>query len=147
MIKEISFADILPIWQNYLWKDRTSKIESHSAMLFKQDNYDIKNFSYKATYFGYYINDAIVGVNSGHLCSDNSYRSRGLFVFPNYRNMGIGTNLLIYTIRQAQTENAIFVWSYPKKASWSTYNKSGFILASGWHDAELGTNAYCIKQL
>jgi GNAT superfamily N-acetyltransferase len=143
MIKIISFEEILEIWSNYLWKERTSKIESHSAMLYLGNGYDIKNFDYTPSYFAYYVNDRIAGVNSGHMCSDNSYRSRGLYVHPEYRNQGIGRKLLIATWKQGITENANFVWSYPKLSSWNTYQSAGFTLTSEWGDSELGKNAYC----
>lgn len=143
MIKEISFEEILKIWSEYLWKERSSKIESHSAMLYLNKGYDIKNFEYTPTYFAYIIDDKIVGVNSGHMCNDNSYRSRGLYVYPEYRNQGIGRKLLIATWKQGIKEKAHFVWSYPKLTSWSTYKSAGFELTSEWEDSELGKNAYC----
>lgn len=142
MIKQISFEDILSIWSNYLWKERESKIEPQSAMLFLE-GYDLKNFDYPSSYFAYYVNDVIAGVNSGHLCYDMSYRSRGLFVFPEYRGQSIGTKLLIETINQGQKESAKFVWSYPRLSSWSTYQKAGFKLYSDWAESETSTNAFC----
>lgn len=142
MIKKILFEQIHEIWKNNLWPNRKSKIETNSAMNFL-NGYDMNNMKTNSTFFAYIIDDKIVGVNSGHLCGDSSYRSRGLYVFPTSRNLGIGKKLLLETIAQAKRENAKFVWSYPKQSSWKTYSSAGFTLMSDWHQSELDINAYC----
>lgn len=142
MIVETDFNTIKIIWTHHLWPNRESKIESHSAMLLT-GGYDIHNFDYKPTYLLYYIDGKIAGCNSGHLCNDNKYRSRGLYVFPEFRKKGIGTELLQATIRQGKKENCALVWSYPRFESWSTYKAAGFELISDWTDGETGVNAYC----
>ena len=142
MITEISFVEIYDIWNQYLWPNRQSKIESNSAMVFL-GGYNIANMHFKPTFTAYKDNNKIVGVNSGHKCIDNSYRSRGLYVLPEYRKKGIGVALLRQTIKNARNENCEFVWSYPKQSSWNTYSIAGFNLAGDWHQSELDTNAYC----
>jgi GNAT superfamily N-acetyltransferase len=142
VIREIDFDNIYFIWKNFLWEHRTSPIEKVSAMLFCE-GYDLRNFDYEPTFFAYYVNDNIAGVNSGHMCCDNTYRSRGLFVFPEYRKRGIGKELLLATIDKGFKKQANFVWSYPKKESWNTYNSVGFTLSSKWERSEMGINAYC----
>jgi GNAT superfamily N-acetyltransferase len=57
---------------------------------------------------------------------DRLYRSRGLFVFPEYRGFGIGQKLLMKTIAQAIHEKAIVCWSYPKKTAERSYNSQNF---------------------
>jgi len=142
VIRLTTWDNIYQIWTSYLWKDRASNIEPVSAMLYLQ-GHDLKNFNYEPTFFAYYINDNIAGVNSGHKCCDGSYRSRGLFVFPEYRNKGIATILLSETIFQGSKENASFVWSLPKKESWKPYENAGFQLTSEWMSTETGTNGFC----
>ena len=142
MIKKITYEDIEHIWKNYLWPERKSRIEPTSAMCYL-NGYDLKNLNFNPTFFAYIQDDDIAGVNSGHRCLDNGYRSRGLFVFPKYRHKGIGTSLLLETIRQGKSEQCTYVWSYPKHNSWGTYHKAGFTLSSDWQDSELGKNAYC----
>ena len=142
MIETITFEEILPIWRNHLWPDRTSTIESNSAMCYK-DGYDMFNMNTKPTFFAYKINNEIAGVNSGHMCKDNHYRSRGLFVFEKFRGMGIGTKLLIATIEQGRKENAHMCWSYPRDTSWKTYSSAGFLLDGEFSISETGNNAYC----
>lgn len=146
MIKKITFEEIYPVWKNYLWPERTSAIEPQSAMLFLS-GYDLKNFDYPSTFFGYFLEDILVGVNSGHLCIDRSYRSRGLFVMPEYRGKGIGKNLLIETIKQGIEEKAKFIWSLPRRTSWNTYAAAGFDLVTEWQETETSINAFCRKEL
>ena len=146
MINTISFKEIYQIWSTLLWPNRQSIIETHSAMNFL-GGYDMKNMISIPTYFAYKLDNKIVGVNSGHMCHDNSYRSRGLFVFPEYRKQGIGKQLLLATIDQGRNEHADYVWSYPKQTSWLTYQAAGFNLVSIWEQSELDLNAYCQLKL
>lgn len=147
MIKTLPWDTIEFIWKNYLWPNRLSKIEPNSAMIYKS-GYDMYNMTTTPTFFGYYINDQLVGVNSGHSCTDNMYRSRGLWVFPEYRGIGIGKQLLVETINQAKREDARMIWSFPKQTSWKTYNSVGFRLDSDWQKSETSDeNAYCILEL
>lgn len=142
MIKVVDFNSIYQIWRLHLWPERKSPIEQTSAMSYL-GGYDLKNMDNAPTFFAYFINNNIVGVNSGHMCFDRTYRSRGLFVFPEFRGNGIGQLLLEETIKQGHKENAHTVWSYPKISSWNTYLNAGFSLASDWENSELGKNAYC----
>lgn len=147
MISMISFKEIFPIWKNYLWPHRTSEITSNSAMCFC-NGYDLYNMNTQSSFFGYFINDMLIGVNSGHMCKDLQYRSRGLFVFEAYRGLGIGKKLLGATINQAKLENAQMIWSYPRKTSWKTYESVGFKLVTEWQKSETSDdNAFCNKIL
>lgn len=146
MISKIDFEIIYPVWRNLLWPERKSLIESTSAMNYL-GGYDIKNLEFQPTFFGYFIDGNLVGVNSGHRCKDNSYRSRGLFVNENYRQRGIGKSLLEASINQAIEEHAEFVWSYPKYTAYRAYIAAGFSITSPWEQSELGQNAYCKKDL
>jgi GNAT superfamily N-acetyltransferase len=145
MITAITFEEIYPIWRDYLWPGRVSAIEPNSAMRIFGEKYDMENMISPPTFFAYMEDDRIAGVNSGHWCKGNSYRSRGLYVFPQYRKRGIGTKLLLATAEQAQKESVFFVWSYPKIESTNTYKEAGFTIVSNWETSETGTNAYCIK--
>lgn len=141
-IKQIQFEDIGPIWANDLWPGRPD-IEPASAMMFG-GGYDMQNFKLPAVYIGMFDNGKIVGVNSGHICADNSFRSRGLWVDPNYRGMGIGTALLKHTITDGLILGADFCWSLPRKSSWRTYEACDFKITSGWIKTDTSeANAYC----
>jgi GNAT superfamily N-acetyltransferase len=143
MIKHISFDQIMVIWKTNLWPNRVSEITSNSAMTYL-GGYDYENMKDEPTFFGYYVDDVLAGVNSGHKTINNTYRSRGLYVFPKYRGKGIGTILLKATIEQAKKENAVLCWSYPRESSWKSYLYAGFELASDWEISETSdANAYC----
>lgn len=147
MIHELNWEDILTIWQNKLWPKRISAIEPNSAMNFLT-GYSSYNMITKPTFFGYFVDGNLSGVNSGHMCDNMQYRSRGLYVDPKYRGHGIGVELLKATIGQAKLENADMIWSMPRKSSWNTYSRAGFELASEWFKTETSeNNAYCVLKL
>jgi GNAT superfamily N-acetyltransferase len=144
MIKEIDFETILPIWREKLWPGRISAIETHSAMLHLSPIHDMGNFILPAWYIGVFEGDMLVGVNSGHMCTDDTARSRGLWVSPDYRKKGLGKQLLIATTSFAKTFNASAIWSYSRKTSWPTYESIGYKLTSDWQQSETSeANAYC----
>ena len=144
MIKQITWEEILPIWRNKLWENRISPIETNSAMIYL-GGYDMNNMSTTPTFFGYILDDKIVGVYSGHLCSDGSYRSRGIWVDPDYRNKGIGKALISESIDQARKEGCSTTWAYPRKSTWPIFKSLGFELASEWSSSETSdANAYVV---
>ena len=143
MIKTITFEEVLPIWNTHLWPDRQSSIDPTSAMCYL-GGYDLNNMQCDPTFFAYIIGNEIAGVNSGHMCKDQQYRSRGLYVFERFRGKGIGTLLLTATIEKSKNEHAVLCWSYPRYSSWLTYQKAGFLLSSDWEKSETSDkNAYC----
>lgn len=106
------------------------------------------NMATVPTFFAFIVDGEIAGVNSGHMCKDQQYRSRGLYVFDKFRGKGIGTLLLTATIDQAKKENALLCWSYPRKTSWKSYLHAGFELASDWEKSETSDdNSYCVIRL
>lgn len=146
MIVKITWEEILEIWSKHLWPDRSSVIESNSAMNYL-GGIDMANMRFTPTFFGFICNGALVGVNSGHNCSNGYYRSRGLWVSPGYRGWGIGRELLLATVEQAEIESSTAIWSYPRKSSWTTYKAAGFTLTTDWQASETSeANAYCFQK-
>lgn len=134
MIEIIDENTILPYWR-LLWPDR-DQIPLMSSMLYK-GGYNVSIYSkYKPTYFGFSIDGNIVGVNSGHRTNDTEFRSRGLFVLPQFRNKGIAVKLLHATIEQAKKEDCNTVWSVPRLLSLYTYEKAGFERTSDFFETE-----------
>ena len=148
-LKHISFETILPVWSEYLWPGRTSIIEQCSAIEYNSlpYTYNIDYMACKPTFFGLFDGAELVGVNSGH-ATEKSYRSRGLYVFEKYRGLGYGIILLEETVNFAKKEGYEFVWSIPRKSSFSTYFKTGFTLSSEWFGTETSEyNAYAINSI
>ena len=147
-ISQINYETILPIWQHKLWPSRKSEIETHSAMLHLFTEYDIGNFNLPVWYSGCYIDGRLIGVNSGHMCTDGSSRSRGLWVDPLYRGNHYGKYLLDRTIEHAIQHDATSIWSMPRKSAWNTYKSAGFVLTADWAVSETSdANAYCYLDL
>lgn len=134
VITEITFSDILSVWQEHLWPRRTSAYETHSAMTWPytaETVYDMSIFDYPAIYWGVFKNDVLCGVNSGHATSDTEYRSRGLWVDPQWRSEGVGTALLNRTVEHAESEGYVMCWSLPRLSALNVYKRSGFVEVGG----------------
>lgn len=128
-ITEITFEDILPVWQEHLWPHRNSDYETHSAMTWpytSETAYDMTVFDNPAIYWGFYDNEQLCGVNSGHATSDTEYRSRGLWVDPIWRGEGVGTALLTKTVEHAESEGYVMCWSLPRVDALGVYQRAGF---------------------
>lgn len=139
-IIRLSFEQIISVWQNHLWPDRESPIESHSAMTWpfegNPEQYDMNVFNYPATFWGVYIDNKLVGVNSGHKTTDTQYRSRGIWVDPEYRKQGVAQNLFNMTKHQAVLEKADMIWSLPRKTALPAYERFGFSTVGGFIKTE-----------
>lgn len=149
MIQEITFDEIKLVWSQYLWPNRKSEIEPINSMMF-MGGYDMELLKkYEPTFWGYFIDDTLAGVNSGFRTSDYSYRSRGLYVKPKYRRIGIGQDLLDKTILQGINEGCSVIWSIPRQDAYSTYHSVGFNKIGPWFDKdmEFGPNCYAFKEV
>ncbi len=152
LTRKISFETILPIWQNELWRNRQSAIEPMSAMTWpfegSPDPIDMSIFDYTPTFWGVYVDDKLVGVNSGHRTANVQYRSRGIWVDPDYRGRGIAQRLFSMTQHQALVEGCLLVWSIPRKTALSSYTKFGFETVGGYIETETAdANIYVKKFL
>lgn len=152
MIKKISFDEILPIWHVKLWPNRQSAIEPMSAMTwpFEGDPQPINMsiFEYEPTFWGVYNDNKLVGVNSGHRTSDSQYRSRGIWVDPDYRLKGVAQQLFMMTEHQAVVEGCEMIWSIPRKTALHAYTKFGFETVGGFVETETAdANIYVKKML
>ncbi len=151
IIKNISFEQIQPIWQHKLWPERQSIIETHSAMTWPYEGnpqpHDIEVFKYPATFFGAFIENNLVGVNSGHKTTGRHYRSRGIWVDPEYRLKGVSQELFNATKEQALKEECDLLWSIPRKTALSAYTKFGFETVGGFITTETSDANIYVKML
>jgi GNAT superfamily N-acetyltransferase len=152
-VQQITFEQILPIWQNKLWLNRVSKIETHSAMTWPFSHpdqpYDMTVFTYPVYFFGIYDQDKLIAVNSGHLTTDQEFRSRGLWVDPDYRGQKLAQQILLATIDQARESGAKMIWSIPRLTALPAYEKVGFKTVGDRIDegVEFGPNIYCHQKI
>ena len=142
------FTLIKPVWANKLWAGRSSPIKSHSSMTFG-GGYDMSIYDNLATYWFIYIDDKIVGCNSGFKTSTYEYRSRGIWIDEKVRRRGFSKLLFEHLFNQARLENCSFIWSLPRKNALSAYESVGFTKCSDWIDesVEFGPNCYVEKIL
>jgi len=150
--QRITFETILPIWSSKLWPDRASAIESHSAMTwpFEGDPEPINMsiFEFEPVFWGVYFKDKLIGVNSGHRTTDRQYRSRGIWVDPEYRKQGVSQSLFIMTEHQAKLEKCDMIWSIPRKTALKAYTKFGFSTVGGYINTETSdANIYVSKYI
>jgi GNAT superfamily N-acetyltransferase len=148
IIKRIKWEQILKVWRDSLWPGRASKIKPTNGIIF-MGGYDKKIEDNIPSFFGAFEGEKCVGVNSGFLTGENMYRSRGLYVFPNYRRAGVATKLLEETQRQALLEGAKMIWSMPRETALDVYLKFGFCKKSQFFDenVEFGPNCFVAKYL
>jgi GNAT superfamily N-acetyltransferase len=129
-LERLDFNTIKTIWENNLWPNRSSAIETHSVMTWpyegNPEQYDMDIFNYPATFWGAYLDNKLVGVNSGHKTTDKQYRSRGIWVNPEYIKRGVAQMLFLMTAHQAKVEGCEMLWSIPRKTALPAYTKFGF---------------------
>lgn len=129
MIKEVNYAVVEPIWNKYLWPGRNNYGYMSGMQYLGGYHTDVFN-RFFPMFFVYYLDGEIAGVNSGHCSTSEHFRSRGLYVFEKYRKMGIGTELLKYTIQAAKDHSCNLCWSLPRETALSTYVSAGFVQTS-----------------
>lgn len=148
-IQLIPFETILYVWQEYLWPGRISKIEKNSAIEYYSlpYTYNLKYMAVDSTFFGLFDGEKLIGVNSGHPTL-TGFRSRGLYVFKEYRGYNYGSMILDATVQYAKDNKFDNVWSIPRQSSFQSYAKSGFIRTSDWFTSETSEyNAYAINNI
>jgi GNAT superfamily N-acetyltransferase len=151
-LQKITFEEINTLWSTQLWPGRTSPIETHSAMTWPfegdQPSYDMSVFDWPATFWGIYVNDQLVAVNSGHRSSHQHYRSRGLWVDPSCRGQGFAQLLFAATEWQAKREGCAMIWSIPRQTALRSYLSHGFKTVGNFFVTETSeANIYVIKPL
>ncbi len=148
MIQIVNWDIVLPIWRDKLWPGRKSEIKPTNGIKF-MGGFDKRIESNIPTFFGAFIGNECVGVNSGFKTDENYYRSRGLYVNPDHRKTGISQILLYAAQGQAHAENCGVMWSMPRESALSAYKRFGFEKVSAMFDenVEFGPNCFVIKTL
>lgn len=168
-VESSNFEEVRPVWASELWPRRKSPIESNSAMRWL-GGIEMELMTAPASFWAIRENGALIAVLSGHfggLIPDpeanasgeipfsllRSYRTRGLWVHPSFRNRGAANALMKAARLQAQTENCTVLWTFPRQSSMPAYEKFGFKMVGGWIGAnavgagEFGPNCYAYLKL
>jgi ribosomal protein S18 acetylase RimI-like enzyme len=151
-IREITFEEILPYWK-ILWKeyvDRgyginkvnldTQKDWTHLAYYHISHEWVEKLI--KPVYAACFIDEKIVGVESGYKTNIDYYRIRGLWVDENYRRRGVATKLVRYF---EGLSKEYYIWTIPRATAIKFYLSCGFNI-DGKLDTIYGTNYFAIKK-
>ena len=148
IIKNTTFDEIFPLWRYGLWPGRKSEIKPTSGIKF-MGGYDKEIEKNIPTFFGAFIDDECIAVNSGFATSELYYRSRGLYVVPKYREKGIAHKLLGITEKEAIDRGYKLFWSMPRKESILVYLTFGFKKDSKFFEenVEFGPNCFASKIL
>ncbi len=158
-IVDVNFDDVYPIWKEKLWPGRISKFDQISLLTVRQGELvkeiGVKKFKnsvsfYAVVYVSEYTEEKyeIVGVNSSVFTGLGLYRSRGLWVDPNHRGLGLSKILLQYAIMKGKEQNCHTVWSLPREESLPMYESVGFKKQSDWIDnVEFGPNCIVTRPI
>jgi GNAT superfamily N-acetyltransferase len=103
------------------------------------------------TFFGIEDNGSIVCVNSVFVTDTGIftyYRSRGLWVKPEYRKRGLAKSILIQCLEYARNNGGNWVWTVPRQSALKSYKNAGFVKKSDWFDdGQFGPNCIASKYL
>jgi ribosomal protein S18 acetylase RimI-like enzyme len=151
-IREITFEEIKPYW-NILWKNYVDEgYDISKVNIWTQKNYCYKILNHfnneqlvdllKPTYIAYFVDDDIVGVESGYKTNIDYYRIRGLWVDESYRNKKIATELVKWFENKSKEK---YIWTIPRQISLGFYLKLGFKI-TGTIKSIYGENYFAVKE-
>lgn len=146
-INKISYTEIKELWKKLWWDDFYPK---SGVILLDWEKRDLsihENNNIEVSFFGAFKDGKIVGVNSGFCPYEFQYRSRGLYVSPEYRRQGIAIKLLDATQEQGRKEGKFLLWSVPRKEALPTYLKFGFLRISNFFNGKWGENCFVMKTI
>jgi GNAT superfamily N-acetyltransferase len=144
-----SFQEVLPLWREKLWPRRQSEILEKSSLRFG-GGYDGAIYKTAAPLFwGYFMRERLIAANSGFWTSKEEFRSRGLYVEPEFRGRGIAQMLLRELLQTAQENGARRAWSIPRQSALKTYQAVGFETHGDFftEGMEFGPNIFVYKDL
>ncbi len=143
-LRRLDWDQVKPIWDTKLWPGRDSEPVTSMKYL---GGYEMPYKDQTPTFMGIVTGDHIVAVNSYVRTHDDEYRSRGLWVDPNFRGQGHAKSILEYMADWIQQEGGTTVWTMPREEALPAYQAAGFIRTSGWFNADWGRNCYALKSL
>lgn len=151
LLRKAEFAEIKPIWTEKLWPGRKSTIRPVSPInhAFQYDPAILNSRPEFWVLTNHSNRNEIIGTVSGYTTSSSHYRSRGLYVSPEYRGRGLSKLLLRAPLQSAKNKKAAVLWTFPRLSAWPVYEKFGFIRRSEWTEEgmEFGPNCLACLEL
>lgn len=146
-IEKISYKDILKLWK-LLWPN-TTDIQPMSSIQYL-GGYDIEIYKkYQPTYIGLYNSKKLIGCISGHKSSSEYYRTRGIYILPDYRGQKLSNILFEQMFIESQNQNCNFIWSLPRKSALYSYTSKGFIQTTKFIkiNKDYDSNCFVLKKI
>jgi len=147
--KELTWEQVKPVWDTYLWPGRDS--EPVTSMMYL-GGYNLHFKSEEPYFIGFVEGTEVVAVNS-YVKTDvpkpdgYEWRSRGLWVHPKYRGCGHASSLLRYMIKHVWEMGGSMIWTMPRRGALEVYESVGFEKVTEWKKQDWGVNCYARKEL
>ena len=142
-VEQISFDEIQIIWEEYLWPDKKNGVAKANEWTWKWHKPELekdKQMAKEVEPIFVCIKSGleIVAVNSCYLSGKeglfNYWRSRGLWVHPDFRGHKYSSVLLIWCLEYAKKQGGTYMWTVPRKSAFPAYKSVGFVKYSSWFD-------------
>ncbi|MBK8202198.1 MAG: GNAT family N-acetyltransferase [Bdellovibrionales bacterium] len=116
LIQEISFREILPIWEHCLWPSRKSRIEPTSIIdHIGELSLEMERLNPVFFWGGFRgKNNQLVAVLSAFPTSEDHFRCRGLWVHPEVRGTGVGRELILKAEQESLKLGRTILWTMPR---------------------------------
>jgi GNAT superfamily N-acetyltransferase len=156
-VEEISFEEIEKIWKRELWPDKKNgiaKANEWTWLWYKKnlgkDKQMVKDV--EPTFIGLRSGKELVAVNSCYQSNKEGmfvyWRSRGLWVHPDFRRQKYSSVILTWCLEYAKKQGGTYMWTCPRQSALPAYKSVGFIKTSEWfEDGQYGPNCIAYKYL
>tara|TARA_S200002703_G_scaffold105818_1_gene91791 strand:- start:1123 stop:1578 length:456 start_codon:yes stop_codon:yes gene_type:complete len=94
-------------------------------------------------FYCYVEDEILMGVNSYSHVNKTECRSRGLYVYPDFRGSGVGEKLLRHAIEENRDKGYEYIWSMPRLAACKVYERAGYTLTTEPFDMGVYQNRMC----
>ena len=142
------FEEILPSWRDHLWPERQSPIEPISWLNHRAEvDSSVPSHAEPIFFVMKDLHGKTCAVVSGHKTDPFMFRSRGLWVHPDWREKGVGTVIMRALENEARSLGSKVIWTMPRQSAAHFYEKNGFSLEKQIEGFEFGPHWLALKSL
>lgn len=147
-IQPSNFKEVLPLWRDHLWPNRTSEIEPTNPIVFK-GGYNLDYLNRTPVFFKATVNNESkpIAAISGFETEPHEFRMRGIIILPEYARKGIGQRLFKAIEDHCKNNNYKRIWTLPRQANIEFYKNLGFTQVSDWIDDEFEFGPNCFVEI